>query len=833
MKDTIKYGIDLGTTNSAICKFDNGLKLIKCDQMDTMPSCVQYPKIRCGINAYNQLKSDRARSFSRNDDISSVFTEFKRNMGTDVLHYYEGGSVTPEELSAEVLKKLRSYSQEDFEAAVITIPAVFRVPQQQATEKAARLAGFKQVRLLQEPVAAALAYGYTESQDSGKWLVFDFGGGTFDSAIVVNDNGKITVSDTEGDIFLGGRDMDFAIVRELIIPEITKDSKLLYFLNDSKFKQRLEYALLKYAEQAKKALSFDEFYELESEVGELILPDGSDLSFYFTLSRQQLKDVIEPICMRAIQISIDLLSRNNLSGSDLDKVILVGGPTLSPIFRELIAQHIKAPDTSQDPMTAVAMGSAFYASGIKLDDELIQNQLDQANRIEKVIGLNVTYDPKTVSNESFVTVKLKNYDEQEYFVELKSINFRSHTEKISKDGAFFELKLESSKLNVFEINLKDHEGKKYKCFPDQITINQGIEEAGSPLTNYLGMEILKDGKGVFENLRGAEKNAPLPVTGISEGRRTPLEIRPGVKSDVMRISIYEGGADARGSKVVYCDHVADYELNGDMIQYKIPANSVFDLTIKTQRSSAIPETVLIYFPVLDIECELDTSLQATKRLDNSFIIRELKNLRVELSNLIEKNRINPKQIEDIEVLIRDVSDKIDKGVEDRGNFDQVCSRIKECARKLDHIAESSSWRILTIEADNEISSFENVLKEKKIQNQTEILESIYARFSSLKNRTGTDQDKFELREFIEEVKERRIELIRYEGLVYWVYKLSSDFDRTCWVDKSAAKDAINRSKQLIDDDASINELMQSCRDIYELLCDKEKGDENPGPPIPR
>ncbi|MBQ1930122.1 MAG: Hsp70 family protein, partial [Bacteroidales bacterium] len=201
----MRYGIDLGTTNSAICKMENGEPVIrKTDTLkDTLPSCVSFTKkkiSRIGDGAYNDLRSDKSRATkSWNKGTENVFIEFKRTMGLDTSYessFMERG-FSSEELSAEVLKTLKSFiTEETVTSAIITIPAKFKTDQIAATKRAATMAGITQCELLQEPIAASMAYGLSASQKDGHWLVFDFGGGTFDAALLRVEDGIMQVIDT-------------------------------------------------------------------------------------------------------------------------------------------------------------------------------------------------------------------------------------------------------------------------------------------------------------------------------------------------------------------------------------------------------------------------------------------------------------------------------------------------------------------------------------------------------------------------------------------------------------------------------------------------------------
>src|SRR5499427_6294615 len=212
--DTPLYvGIDLGTTNSAAAVFDGEhVSVVRNAQGATVtPSVVRVDKqgrITVGT---------RARRFIEQDPANTA-AEFKRLMGTDrgIEFPAAGATKKPEELSAEILKALRQDIQDQLgiavERAVISVPALFELPQSAATSEAARLAGFERVELLQEPIASALAAGWRAEESRGIWLVYDLGGGTFDASLLETRDGLLRVVGHDGDNFLGGRDFDRAIV---------------------------------------------------------------------------------------------------------------------------------------------------------------------------------------------------------------------------------------------------------------------------------------------------------------------------------------------------------------------------------------------------------------------------------------------------------------------------------------------------------------------------------------------------------------------------------------------------------------------------------------------
>src|SRR4051812_756901 len=254
MSATIDYGIDLGTTNSgvALCRRGDVRVFQTTDLMNVTPSVVHVGRtgrMLVGKKAYDTWVNDP----------QNTQAEFKRWMGyNDRLTFPASGKqLSAEELSAEVLKSLRAdaerQTQEKVTAAVITVPAAFGSLQCDATARAARLAGLEQPPLLQEPIAAAVAYGASPASRDQRWMVFDLGGGTLDIAIVSTRNSRLAVLEHQGNNRLGGKDIDLLIAEAFLLEPLAATYRLRE--PGGAVGQRLMRALLRYAEQAKIALS--------------------------------------------------------------------------------------------------------------------------------------------------------------------------------------------------------------------------------------------------------------------------------------------------------------------------------------------------------------------------------------------------------------------------------------------------------------------------------------------------------------------------------------------------------------------------------------------------
>ena len=490
MRTKIDYGIDLGTTNSAIARIQDGQPVIiksSDKQKDTMPSCVHFTSkkdIYVGDTALDALKNDNVRALRNFEESkSNTFLEFKRTMGTTTKYYssHMEQEFTSEELSAEVLKKLKSFvKDENIESIVITVPAKFLNPQNEATMKAARLAGFKQVHLLQEPVAAATAYGLNTKIKNGYLLVFDFGGGTFDAALLKSEDGILSIKDTEGDNWLGGKNIDEAIIDNIIIPYLQNNYAIDSILEDINKREILRNALKPYAEEAKIQLSFKDSHNILSNLGDLPFQDenGEEPEIDIIVEQKDIEKVVSPIFQKAIDITNSLLKRNNLTGKDLSALILVGGPTYSPILRRMLKEQVtEKVDTSVDPMTVVAKGAALFASTISIDDKILD-----INRDKTKLQLEVKYEATSVEKEEIINLKLLSEKTEgrvpeKVFADVirtKPEGFSTGKKQISEKPTLIEVLLEENCTNEFEIIVYDNLGNKLNASQINLIFCKGL-----------------------------------------------------------------------------------------------------------------------------------------------------------------------------------------------------------------------------------------------------------------------------------------------------------------------------------------------------------------------
>ena len=357
-------GIDLGTSNSAAAVMIGGKPSIIQAAEGTSVGGKAFPSVVAFTKDGQLLVGEPARRQMISNPEGTV-TAAKRKMGSDFKFYVLGKEYTPQQISAFILQKIKKDSEaflgDTVDRAVITVPAYFNDNQRQATKDAGEIAGLQVVRIINEPTAASLAYGLDKVQKDLKIMVFDLGGGTLDVTIMEMGGGVFQVKSTSGDTQLGGTDMDNTLV-DYIVEEFKKQSGL-DVRNDKAAMMRIREA----AEKAKIELS----NIVSTEINLPFLaydPRTGPKNLIITLTRAKLEDLLRPIIERCRAPMMQALQDGKITPADIDKIIMVGGPTRMPIVRQFVATATgKEPERGIDPMEAVAMGAAIQGAIITGD----------------------------------------------------------------------------------------------------------------------------------------------------------------------------------------------------------------------------------------------------------------------------------------------------------------------------------------------------------------------------------------------------------------------------------------------------------------------------------
>jgi molecular chaperone DnaK len=579
MAETPLYvGIDLGTTNSAAAVFDGERVSVVRNALGAAvtPSVVRIDKQQ------RVTIGTRARRFLEQDPINTA-AEFKRLMGTGAAIDFPAAGVKrkPEELSAEILKALRQDIHDQLnvnvERAVISVPALFELPQSAATSEAARLAGFARVELLQEPIASALAAGWRADDDgAGTWLVFDLGGGTFDASLLETRDGLLRVVGHDGDNFLGGRDFDWAITEHLasrlaVVPR----------RNNPDHTNALR-ALRLAAEDAKIELSRGD--RTQVTLAQPLHIDGTDVEVDIELDRGTVERLCAPLVDRALDVCVRLLAGNGLAPGRLARVVLVGGPTVMPMVRARVAARLEAPVAEgHDPMTLVAQGAALYAATAGLDGRAapaapvagrqvwLQYPAVSADLTPHVVGKFVASGPGA---EPPAKLRLVRNDG----------GWTSADVTVAPDGTWLTtVSLLPRRASTFAIEASAASGERVPVSPPALTIVQGLTIGDPPLSRTLGVALASGHVQVY-----LERGAPLPARRTFT-HQTVETVAKGADKSVLRIPIVQGEM----SQAHLCRLVGTLDIGGDTVKDTVPTGADVEVTIELDRGGRLSARALV------------------------------------------------------------------------------------------------------------------------------------------------------------------------------------------------------------------------------------------------
>jgi len=590
---TVDVGIDLGTTNSSVAVMVEGEPQVvpNVEWGDNLtPSCV-------AINRRGELEVGNAAVNVLMTDAANAAEGFKRFIGNNRIWTFpaNGASYTPEQLSALVLQSIRrdlqTFLNEEVDSAVITIPAVFGERERSATLSAARQAGFAYAELVQEPIAAGLAYGWARTDDERPFMVYDIGGGTFDAAIVQVAHGQLVVRAHRGEHALGGRDIDRAILNQIVRPQLEGR------VNSAELDQ-VERKLLHLFEEAKKRLSRVTDTKVPLE-GNVIDASGQAVDDVLTISRNDLDPLIDPVVRRTVEVVEELLVETGLTPADLRGIVLVGGPTRMPRLRALLEEKFgDMLQTKLDPMTVVARGAALHAASVvKRHDGRAEG------RPPGVQQLRIEFTP--VTDQPTVSVGIAGEGSRlpdGFSVRIARSDGLWQTGQIPVEGnrVITQVSLGDSRRSVFRVELLDAAGAPVAVEPDEFAIVSGLAAAAPPLSKNIGVSVATPTGPRFYML--AKRGDPLPLTK-RESFRTTKGVRVGAADVALNVVFLEGDSD----KPQRCGKLKEVELTGAMIDKPLPANSDVEVTLKISTSQVGRAVVRIPF----LDRTLDEAFEIT------------------------------------------------------------------------------------------------------------------------------------------------------------------------------------------------------------------------------
>ena len=579
----MKYvGIDLGTTNSAICSYDGeSVRLFKSpDQNDVTPSAIFIDK------RGNKYLGKRAYdSAARNPD--NAATKFKRMMGTSTPVKLSAVDIvmTPEECSSEILKLCFGYLPEEIRnggetGTVITVPAAFNQMQKSATLAAAEMAGLGSVALMQEPVSAVMCV-MKQRKGDGVFLVFDLGGGTLDIAIAESISGRVSLLAHGGVAMCGGTDFDRAILDNVVKPWIISNFDLPEdFSANPKYKSLLRMCLWA-SEKAKIELSAKEDSVISLTESDLSVNDESGSEMYVDISftRELLDRLIARKVDESIQSARETLEKAGLSPHDVERIVFIGGPTQYKPLRDRVAFELGiAPSTDMNPMTAVAEGAAVFAESIDWSSQSRgRKNARGALSTGGSLDLSFNYIARTPDSKAKIVAKLGGNAAAGVEFQIDSLDTGWSSGRMAlEDGAAVELALVKPGENTFKVFVFDSKGGPIALGDDKIVISRtaasidaipashsvGVESrdklGGRLVVDYLvreGDQLPKKGKKIFKT----EESLRAGSTGsikfkLWEGEITdPVNDNRFIGMFEIKGSDFDDGVIAAGAEMV-CEY---------------------------------------------------------------------------------------------------------------------------------------------------------------------------------------------------------------------------------------------------------------------------------------
>jgi molecular chaperone DnaK len=567
-------GIDLGTSNSTVAVFDgNDLTVVRNGQGSVLtPSVVRID------GRGNVLVGARARRFL-DVDPANTRSEFKRLMGTTHgLEFPASGAVRrPEELAAEVLKSLRQDVADQLgvapQRAVISVPALFELHQTAATSEAARRAGFERVELIQEPVASAIAAGWTQETHSGPWLVYDLGGGTFDASLLETQEGLLRVIGHDGDNFLGGRDFDRALV-DLVLAKLSADGVII-----DRADPRHGVALRRLGLAAEEAK-----IELTRATEAPIFLAGLDLGGLgvdvdVVVTRSEYESLIAPVVDRSLDICARLLAANGLGADAIERVVLVGGPTVTPFLRERVRAVLGVGfGEGLDPMTLVAQGAALFAGTVALDGRPSAQSAGPAADAGPKVWLQF---PAMSSDLSpFVAGKLLDQSSSVAKIRLDRSDGQWHSDPTpcEADGTFaIMVSLLPRQNTSFDVRGELADGRTIALDPAQFAITHGSTIGDPPLSRSVGVALADDRVQVY-----FKRGSPLPIRRTFV-LQTVETVNPVSGGHALQVPIVQG----EFAWAHLCRLVGKLEIPSSVLTAALPAGSVVEVMLELDRGGEL------------------------------------------------------------------------------------------------------------------------------------------------------------------------------------------------------------------------------------------------------
>lgn len=706
-RNTIDFGIDLGTTNSEIACMDRGELVVVKNQVtssEVTPSAVKIDargSVSVGQNAYNDLEEDSENAVS----------EFKRWMGNpkhDGFTFKKADKrMTAAELSAEVLKNLKSsaavrFGGEQISAAVITVPAHFLIPACEDTKAAAKLAGIEVCPFIQEPVAAAIAYGYKADSVSGNLLVFDLGGGTFDTSLLSARDGRLIVIGHDGDDKLGGKDFDWALV-EVIVQRIRQEYGDVPLRRDNKAAKRAMAKLKHLAEDAKKTLSALEKASIDVR---RLDPPFEEIDTVVDLTRADLERATEHLTSRCISISRRLLKQSGLAIDNLTNVLVVGGQTQTPYIREFVLTEFGRSECKLDPLTVVASGAALYAS-----TQRMPSASTRMSAASSAVSLKIAYNPVSTDLDADVGVAVEPAPTGATVTVLRADGgWSSGAIPVPASGKVFTtVVLRPKKSNSFEVQLNDARGSRIRAGESSFTITHGLAVAQATTSRAFGIALADNVAEVM-----IRRGSALPAKA-SQKFITAHDVIAGDARSILRAYVLEG-EDTRSDRNI---GIGKIELRGSDLRRTLPAGEEVEIRYRLDESKTLSAEA--FFPMVNETRPMERQYERPAVLPSDIDLE----LRKEKDRLEDIEKAAPERVgSQIGKQIVLIEREKQAAADDPDAQQKAAQKLIELKQAVDAIERSSEWELLLVELENYRDSARQIAQASGTKDQVRDVEEL-------------------------------------------------------------------------------------------------------------
>ena len=640
----------------------------------------------------------------------------------------------------------------DVKDVVITVPAAFSSLQNEATKKAAELAGFRNVILLQEPISAAIAYGVKPGMKDQYWMVFDYGGGTLDVSILSTHDGRLTVVNSEGDNYCGGSDIDRMIYEELVKPALSKQYSVEGNI-------ALEHRLKKTCEACKIELSSSK--ETTLEIFDVEDNDGVMIEFSMTITREDFENLIADNVESCINIA-----KNALNGAirfdpncKINKILLVGGSTFIPLVRRRLKEEFDVElECSLNPMTVVAEGAAIYGGTCSIEVEV-----EDENTNADALDISLQFEPITANDYANIVGTIKNDKKIELDrIKIDSVKNDSGAgsvwtsgwvEFLDSESGIFDIDVKicfPNENNLFMIKVLDKSGKELMLLNNKFTIKHNANnlKLSAPPATFSVCVLVTDGENNMLSPLIA-KNTSLPAEA-TRTFHTTKELNPDI-DDSIDIHIWEGELfdNPEANNWIGCIHI-----KSSAMRFTIPANTDIEITIRQDESRV--NHVTGYIPSIDYVIPEETLIDKNERvsfedrlekIDKQFdqldiSIKKLKNNNVNISDLEEQLELLRKEFDDVYCYVNSDTDKVQLFIK---KFYDVHTAILNKERAFDRENATKNFDAELANISNNIDKFGSYDSKTK--------------FSQLKNSYDNESSEENKKYLINEIRNLHVDVL--------------------------------------------------------------------------